>query len=289
MSLNNKCTYYKNIVDHVAKDSPVLTYPGKDVPIIDILTKQGYTNTELLNQVRNSGYKSEFYDKNKRKLSAACFSSLQDDLTIDRSDDNHLAHTGYMTFDIDSVDNPYLKTDPEAIKETIIDKIPHIAYIGKSVSNIGYWGLIKIFDKSDHYGHFRAIQEVFSAIGVEVDKKVYDISRLRFIAFDPDYYINDDAPVFHDTVQVTEHTTNLPYYERRNVNDEFFLAACKWIEAKHDISFQKGSIHNYLLYLYGLLRSAHVSREQCLNWIYNNLIDEREITTNCLEEPKWLK
>ena len=286
MSLSTKCTFYKNIISHIHKNGP-LTTPGNIVPIIDLLTKQGYTNSNLLNDLRNSGYKSDFYNENKASLSAACFSSVQDNLTIDRTDKNHLFHTGYIAFDIDTDKNPYLLTDGESIKEYLIEKIPYIAYIGKSVSNLGYWGLMQILNKEDHYGHYEAMKQLFAANDVILDK-TSDISRLRFIAYDPDGHINDNALTFNDSIETEKTIGALDYYERK-ASHEFYISACRWVEAKYDIKFQQGSIHNYLLYLYATLRGCHVSRENVLNWIYNNLIEEALITTNCLDEPKWTK
>lgn len=267
--------------------SPHLSTPGKLISIYDLLTNERYTNWRLLNEIRQSGYKSAFYDENKNGLSAACFSSVQDDLTIDRCDKNHLFHTNFISFDIDIGANQYLLTDPEGIKEHLIESIPHISYIGKSVSNIGLWGLIPILNKEDHYSHYEAMKQLFKAHGVEIDK-TSDISRLRFIAYDPDGYINEDAKVFTEAIESEKTVGVIEDYERK-ATDEFFIAACRWVEAKYDIKFQKGAIHNYLLYLYSTLRGCKVSRESALNWIYNNLIEESQVTTNCLDEPKWIK
>lgn len=284
-NLNSKCTFYKNIAEHKSKG--ILTTPGKIVSIIDLLSVERYTNGTLLNQLRQSGYKSDYYNQFKSGLSAACFSSVQDDLMCDRNDANHLFHTGYIAFDIDTDKNPYLLTDGESIRDYIIEKIPYISYLGKSVSNLGYWGLMPILNKDDHYGHYAAMKDHFKAHDIILDK-TSDISRLRFLAYDPDGYINKDAKIFNDSL-ISENTVTIhDEYERPATND-FFIAACRWIEAKHEIKFQKGSVHNYLLYLYSTLRGCHISRPNILNWIYNNLIDEALITTNCLDEPKWKK
>jgi len=287
MSLNDKCTFYKNVIERPYKGCKTLSTPGRLVSIMDLLTNERYTNNNLLTQIRLSGYKSDFYNSNKNGLSAATFSTVQDDLTIDRSDINTLYHTGYISFDIDVDKNPYLLTDPESIRDFIIENIPYVAYLGKSVSNIGYWGLMPILNKDDHYGHYAAMKELFLKHEITLDK-TSDISRLRFIAYDPDGYINENAQTFNDSIIVDTVTNNIEDYERM-ATDEFFIAACRWIEAKHNIRFEKGAIHNYLLYLYGTLRSCKVSREKALNWIYNNLINESQITTNCLDEPKWIK
>lgn len=271
------------MVEHQYKGGPLIT-PGRIAPIIDILTNERYTNGNLLNEVRLSGYKSKQYDILKKQLSAACLSSVQDDMSIDRSDANHLFHTGYIAFDIDPGDNPYLLTDGESIRDFIIENIPYIAYLGKSVSNLGYWGLMPILNKEDHYGHYEAMKQLFLGHKIIIDK-TSDISRLRFIAYDPDGYINDDAKLFTESIILTENFIKDEY--ERPASNELFLAACRWVEAKYEIQFKKGYIHNYLLYFYATMRACKVSRPAILNWVYNNLIEESQVTTNCLDEPKW--
>ena len=283
--LNTKCTFYKSVIERPYKGAP-LTYPGRLVKIIDLLTNERYTNGILLNQLRTSGYKSKFYDDNKNRLSSACFSSVQDDLNIDRSDANSLYHTGFITFDIDASANPYLLTDGEGLKEFIIDNIPYVAYLGKSVSNLGYWGLFQVLNKDDHYGHYEAMKELFLSHKIIIDN-LSDISRLRFLSYDPDGYINENAKLFTESI-ITESTISIGTYERKPT-EEFFRATCAWVEAKHEIKFVVGARHKYLLYLYSTLRACHISRAACLKWIYDNLIPESEVESNCLDEPVWIR
>lgn len=286
MALSTKCTFYKNGIDTKYAGGPLL-YPGRLTSISDILTNERYTNGNLLNEVRLTAYGTDKYTKLKKHLSAACISSIQDDLTIPRNDKNHLYHTGYIAFDIDTKQNPYLLTDGEGMRDFIIENVPYVAYIGKSVSNLGYWGLFQILNKDDHYGHYEAMKDLFKSNQIIIDK-TSDLSRLRFIAFDPDGYINDNAKVFTDSIIPDEPQNTIGEYERKP-SDALFIAGCRWVEAKHEIKFEKGSIHNYLLYFYATMRGCKISRQNILNWIYNNLIEESMVTTNCLDEPKWLK
>lgn len=285
-NLSTKCTFYKNVKDHQYKGGP-LTTPGRLVAIQDLLKNERYTNGSLLNKLRLSPYKSDFYNNEKSNLSAACFSSVQDNLSVDRSDINHLFHTGFITIDIDPEDNPYLFTDGEGIRDFIIEKIPYISYLGRSVSNLGYWGLIPVLNKDDHYGHYEAVKELFKSHQIKLDS-LKDISRLRFLAYDPDGFINDNAKVFAES-KITETTITVQDEYERTPTDELFIAACQWVEAKYEIKFQPGCRHNYLLRLYSTLRGCYISRPHILNWVYNNLIDESQINSNCLEEPKWKK
>jgi hypothetical protein len=278
---NKICTFYKCV--NSEKGQP-LPHPGKHVPLLDLLTNEGYTNHKLLDQLRANGYDSEYYKKNKRNLSAACFSSVQDDLIYSRSDVNHLYHTGFISFDIDHKDNPVLlHGGADEMKDFIIENIPYVAYLGKSVSNIGFWGLFPIQFKDEHAGHYEAMKMYFEERNIKIDH-TSDISRLRFLAYDPDAHFELNPEVFSLTHSPNTEIPSLDDYERKNLTDDFFIAACRWVEAKHDLKFQSGMIHNYLLRLYAILRNARVSRGSALNWIYNNLIEEDQITTNCLDE-----
>lgn len=281
------CSYYQDIMP-LSYDKSKLKIPGRNIPILDILTNQGYSNTKQLNNTRLQIYDSIEYKAAKKQLPAASFSSVQDDLTINRSDKNHLFHTGFITIDIDVEKNPSLRQPgvSDELKDFIINEVPYVAYLGKSVSNIGLWALIPIAYKDEHYAHFRALVKYFNDRKIYMDEPLFDISRLRFVAYDPDAHIELNPEIFTDTLETTDQIFS-SYYERKDItieSDEFFIAACKWVEMKHGIVFEKGSIHNYLLRLYAMLRYAHVGREIILAWIYKNLIPFEQITTNCLDE-----
>lgn len=280
------CSYYPDVIN--LTDKTHLKHKGRNLPILDILTDEKYTNSKLLNELRLRGHSSDYYQNNKKRLSAACFSSVQDDLTISRSDDNHLFHTGFIMIDIDIEKNPALSQPgvSEEMKEFIINDIPYIAYLGKSVSNIGLWGLIPIAYKDEHNAHFRAIIKYLDDRGIYIDKPLSDISRLRFVAYDPDAHFELNPEIFTDTLESEEKVYG-DWYIRTDItidSDDFFTTACKWVEAKHGYKFEKGSIHNYLVRLYAMLKYAHVGRELILQWIFKNLIPENQITTNCLDD-----
>lgn len=267
------CTYYS----HYNK-------PGKLVPMLDVLTKQGYTNYKLLNEARLAGYGTDAYKQLKENLSTAAFSSIQDDLNR-RGQDNHLYHSGFIQFDIDAHDEPTLLESggKDELRDYIIDKLPFIAYCGSSVSNIGLWGLIPIENRSKHESHYAAMIEAFKSINITLDTKTRNVAALRFLAYDPDAHFELEPEIFTD-VSENSNPAFIQEYTRRDVSDELFKAAFVWVGLKHGYKWDKGYIHNYLLSLYSTLRYANVSREQILNWIYNNLIDEKDVTTNCLDE-----
>jgi len=202
------CSFYKSIYPKV-KGQPELAIPGTNRLLLDILTNERYTNQGLLTKLRQSGYKSDYYNENKSALSAACISSVQDNLTISRSNGNHLFHTGFIAFDIDPGLNPMLLHPGglEQMRDYIIDNIPYVAYLGRSVSNIGYWGLFPIAYKDEHAGHFEAIRTYFLDRRIVIDP-LADVSRLRFIAYDPDAHFEPNPEIFQDTAEISQQLSN---------------------------------------------------------------------------------
>lgn len=277
---NKICTFYKT---GRSKD-------GKNVPILDLLTEERYTNSNLINKLRNSGYGSPVYKMEKINLSCATFSSVQRNLTEYHSESNHLMHTGFIQFDIDAAENERLKYpgEKEEMRNEILNAFDFIAYIGSSVSNLGLWGLIPIMYPNRHEQQYRAMLKDFMELGIVLDQKTKNKASYRFISFDPDAEIVLDARRY-DKIDVEDISNKQSIIKNDNrpkrviKNDDIFIAACKWVEAKHEIKFVTGSKHNYLVYLCACLISARVSYEDATRWIYDNLIPENEVTTNCIE------
>lgn len=273
------CTYYKHRAAH-----------GINRPILDILSKEGYTNNTLLNQVRSYAYGSDEYKKQKSNLSCATFSSIQKDLTIYHCEENHLMHTQFIQFDLDVNDNPYLAISGgrEEIMNLIISKSPWVCYMGASISGIGLWGLVAIENGNRHTQQYDAFSTHLRTLELVPDIKTKNVASFRFLSYDPDGYFDLNAIKF-DGYEIGNHLTDYEntsnYYTRKNPSDELFMAACRWVEAKHNLTFTKGNIHNYIVSLCGCLISAHVSRDDAEGWIYRNLITQEEITTNCIKQP----
>lgn len=113
--------------------------------------------------------------------------------------------------DIDGQDNNYMTTFE--MKE-IVNKIPYVFYAQESCSGKGIFCLVQIADTNKFKKHFNALQDTFQQHGLSIDAQCKDINRKRFIAFDPNPYINRNAVIYKDTKediiikQGTQNTTN---------------------------------------------------------------------------------
>jgi len=106
-----------------------------------------------------------------------------------------IKHSGLICLDIDNLD------DVETVKATI-KKDSFVYAMFSSVSGKGLAVIIRIEpDREKHLSAFQKLKEYFFIMyGLEVDKSCSDISRLRFLSYDSDMYINSDAKEFKVSV-----------------------------------------------------------------------------------------
>lgn len=113
---------------------------------------------------------------------------------------NLVRHSGFLGIDIDEKDNAdnkkfgQLKEDIKAVK--------CVAYCGQSVGGKGWFCLVPIADPAKHSEYFRQIAADFLACGIRIDRACSDVSRKRFVSYDPEPYINTAAELY-DRVPAT--------------------------------------------------------------------------------------
>lgn len=99
-------------------------------------------------------------------------------------------HTGFIGMDIDNIGNELNGT------KVLLSKDPYVYSIFMSVSGTGLCVIFKI-DPEKHLEAFLGIADyLLKNYQIVVDPSGKDVSRARFVSYDPDLYINDDAPTF---------------------------------------------------------------------------------------------
>ena len=161
--------------------------PVGDFFIDDILVriKDGKFR-EKVEQLRSIKDKNT-YAEAKTNLPSVTFSGT----FSKRNNKNLIKHSGLICLDIDNLD------DVEKIKATI--KEDRFVYaIFTSVSGKGLAVLIQIEpDQEKHFSAFQKLKDYFLMMyGLEADGSCSDISRLRFLSYDPNMHINSDAKIF---------------------------------------------------------------------------------------------
>ena len=119
--------------------------------------------------------------------------------TFERATDTGLLeHSGFISIDLDAKDNPDT-ADFARLKEKV-SAVPCVAYCGQSCRGAGYVLIIPIADPARHREHFKALQADFETCGLIVDSSGINVSRKRFVSYDPDPYINTGAKVYTYTM-----------------------------------------------------------------------------------------
>ena len=127
-----------------------------------------------------------------------------------------------ICIDVDGQDNGYMPTNK---MKDIVSKIDSVFYAQESASGKGIFCLIQVSDTNKFKEHFNALQEAFKDKGLIIDAQCSDLNRKRFVAYDPNPYINKNAVIYKDkkadiTIQHNaQDTTTTPFY-RACVHDK---------------------------------------------------------------------
>ncbi len=110
---------------------------------------------------------------------------------VSRRGPHILQHTGFLCIDIDHQDNESLG-DMKSVLRTLRHR-PEVALLMKSCSGTGYFALIPLLYPQYHKEQFRALLREYSALGIQIDRKCGDVTRIRFASYDDHPYINEKA------------------------------------------------------------------------------------------------
>lgn len=185
-----------------------------------------------------------------------------------RDDKSITKHSGFVPIDIDDVDNI------DEVKNEI-SKNQHIYALWKSASGNGLHGIVKIGDGNKHDQHYRALLKSIKGL----DSTAQNISRVLYVSYDPDMYINTTSEVFYD-IEIEEQRTHARIITGDgNTDYKKIDIACRMIRNASD-----GSKHNTLLraanLMGGYIATKTVEYDIALN-ILNHEINKRSI-----EDPK---
>jgi len=104
-----------------------------------------------------------------------------------------IKHSGLIQIDVDHLS----EGDLDILKKEL-QKLKNIAYLAKSVSGRGLWGLIPIPpDPASHKAYFDKLFETFgNRYGITLDNKPKNVASLRGYSYDTEAYFNHSAIPF---------------------------------------------------------------------------------------------
>ena len=175
---DTKIGYYSNVRDNV----------GTEISLRDFLFCNKYK--EQIEHIRS--IKNEDVQKSlKKQLPLATISGTFAPI---RQADNLVTHSNLLCIDIDKKDNMDVDWFDDLKYEW--RNIPQILYAGHSIRGKGWFVIFHIAYPQKHEAQFEALQQDFFRVGLIIDETCKDVSRMRFISYDPEPYVNEDATLY---------------------------------------------------------------------------------------------
>lgn len=174
------------------------TTGGQRLPLGEVLAgiRSGQW-AEQVEAVRAQEAGSPAYDEAKRALPYFTPSG-----TFERRAVGGLVqHSGFMSLDLDAKPNP--TTDWDAVRAGIeADEHTYACFL--STGGVGLCVLVPV-PTTHHLGSFRALEVYYAEhFGVKIDQSCKDVSRARFVSYDPNLFINEQAETFAEIVEPTK-------------------------------------------------------------------------------------
>lgn len=131
----------------------------------------------------------EAYNQAKKRMPMLTVSGVFDV----RSKNGLREHSGLICLDIDGKQNPSLNID-EFIKS--MRWIDVVYYAGYSIGGNGCFVIIPIAEPEKHEQHFDALKKDFDRLGAKIDVSCRDVSRSRFVSYNPKPHFNPNAKIY---------------------------------------------------------------------------------------------
>jgi VirE N-terminal domain/Primase C terminal 2 (PriCT-2) len=166
-----------------------------NVPIGSFLKSEKFK--ERIEAVRQAQTKEQ-KDELKKLLPCATISGM----FSKRSIEGCVNYNGLVCLDFDGSDN---EKSVDEIKATL-KEFDEVLYCGLSVGGKGVFAVV-LTDNTDIKKHsivVDAISDIFKEFGIIHDKGCKDVSRLRFISFDTEGYLNENAIPFQTNQYLVE-------------------------------------------------------------------------------------
>ena len=114
-----------------------------------------------------------------------------------RNDKNLKQHSGFIAVDVDFKENPTVK-DWEGLKQRI-GADQYTFAVHKSVSGNGGFVIYVRIDPARHLDAFLGLEEYYlQQYSIIIDKSSKNVSRLRFVSYDPELIQNSKAKIFKE-------------------------------------------------------------------------------------------
>ena len=235
-------TINKNVI-YKRGDLPQLEYKTVS-EVLELIRNND--QKDIILKIRNS--EKNVQDELKKSLAGIMFSGK----FKGRGDDDIEQHSGIICLDFDKLGEQMTMYYSKLIN----DKYTYSLFISPTGNGIKV--LVKIPKNiKDHKLHFKALEKYYGS--VNFDQKTINISRICFISYDPNIYINEQSEVFTDKIAIEEYSA--PYSTDKTIN-----ILLDWWNKK--FGFNSGSRNNNCFVLACALNEYGVDIEQAFSILF---------------------
>ena len=190
---DTKISYYANVRDNV----------GTEISLRDFLFCDKYK--EQIEHIR-SITDEELQKSLKLQLPMATISGT---FAPTCKAENLVTHSNLLCIDIDKKDNMDVDWFDDLKYEW--HNIPQILYAGHSIRGKGWFAIFRIAYPDKHEAQFEALKRDFANCGLIIDKACKNVNRMRFISYDPEPYVNEDATLYNKVCVEPKPTPHVSY------------------------------------------------------------------------------
>lgn len=161
-----------------------------------------FTNIDFdtyLHQIKDGEYQDEVLQYRNGKLDKLKLRGVTASGVFSyRQAKNLTMHSGFICVDIDTKDQ--IKTDFNSLREAL-QKDGYVYALHSSVGGYGLAVYVKIVPEK-HLEAFLSLEKYFNDVyRVLIDKSCKDVSRYRFVSYDPDLYLNKKSKTWKSYLQ----------------------------------------------------------------------------------------
>lgn len=157
----------------------------KDVTLGEFLL-MGDQYKDLIEQIRNTADEKE-QKRLKQQLPCATISAVFEG---GRKTENLKELSGLLCLDIDAHDNPDLSYNTLM---SMLKDMDIISYASRSVRGNGVFAIVELEYPEHITEQFEALEIAFKYMGIKLDTNCKDVTRLRFLSYDPEAWYRPDA------------------------------------------------------------------------------------------------
>ncbi len=171
-------------------------------------------------------------DKKKKKLPVVTISGIFKVRKVEAL----IKHSGLLCLDVDSSHNPHIN-DWSAFRNWI-GNMKDVVFAALSASGKGVFAVVKIAKPEKHFDYFQAVSKGLSSVNIIVDPTGKDVSRARFVSYDPEAIINLTPALLK--LKKPNHRNNYRKIDystsHYNDNNNFMIILNKIIKSGKDIT-----------------------------------------------------